>query len=49
VLAVLSKESAPVVEKPAMFGVALVPPMVILEPLAVNVALLVKLPFNVRA
>ena len=49
VLTVRTKESSPVVEKPVMFGVALVPPMVTVEPLAVNVALLVKLPFNVKA
>lgn len=49
VLAVRTKENAPVVEKPAMLGVALVPPMVTVEPLAVNVALLVKFPFNVKA
>lgn len=48
-LAVLSKESAPVVEKPVMLGVALVPPIIIVEPLAVKVALLVKFPFNVRS
>ena len=48
VLAVLSKESAPVVEKPAMFGAALVPPMITLEPLAVNVLLFVTLPFSVK-
>lgn len=49
VLAVRTKESPPVVEKPAIFGVELVPPMVIGEPLAENVALLTKLPFNVRS
>ena len=49
VLDVRTKESEPVVVKPAMLGVALVPPIVILEPLAVNVALLVRLSFNVRS
>lgn len=49
VLAVRSNENAPVVEKPAMLGVALVPSMIIVEPLAVNVALLVKFPFNVKS
>jgi len=49
VLAVLVKETPPVVEKPAMLGVALVPPIVIVDALAVKVPLLVKLPFSARA
>lgn len=48
VLLVRTKESAPVVEKPAILGVGPVPPIVISEPLAVNVALLIKLPFSIK-
>ena len=47
--AVRVNESAPVVEKPAMLGLPTVPPIVMLDALAVNVPLLVKLPFNVSA
>lgn len=48
VLAVRVNERFPVVEKPAMPGVALVPLIIILEPLAVNVPLFIKLPFSVK-